>query len=196
MIPTRTDEDCLSLNVWTPGGSQSPEGTDLPVLVWIYGGAFISGGTEFETYDAAHLAAEQQVVVVSLNYRVGALGFLDLREHGGDQIGAVSNVGLRDQLLALEWVRDNVAAFGGDPQRITVFGESAGAGSVIHLIGSGTRLFQRAIAQSPGVAFTQQPKVSSRVARALLDRLGVDDAKSLLDVPRRHTARGADRGRH
>jgi para-nitrobenzyl esterase len=181
MAPGQMSEDCLSLNVWTPPGAA--EGTDLPVLVWIYGGAFVGGGTALETYDGANLAAEQQVVVVSLNYRVGALGFLDLREHGGDQIGAVSNVGLRDQLLALGWVRDNIAAFGGDPQRITVFGESAGAGSVIHLIGSGTRLFQRAIAQSPGVAFTQQPKVSSKVARALLDRLGLDDAKALLDVP-------------
>ena len=180
MRPTQTSEDCLSLNVWTPGGA---EGRGLPVLVWIYGGGFSTGGTEFETYDAANLAAEQQVVVVSVNYRVGALGFLDLREHGGDQIGAVTNVGLRDQLLALEWVRDNVASFGGDPQRITIFGESAGAGSVIQLVGTGSRLFHRAIAQSPGVGFTQQPKVSSKVARALLDRLGAEDAKSLLDVP-------------
>jgi para-nitrobenzyl esterase len=177
MRPTRTSEDCLTLNVW------SPEGADLPVLAWIYGGGFGTGGTEFETYDAARLAAEQQVIVVSLNYRVGALGFLDLREHGGEQIGAVSNVGLRDQLLALQWVRDNIAAFGGDPRRITVFGESAGAGSVIHLIGTGTTLFHRAIAQSPGVGFTQQPATSARVARALLDRLGAEDAKSLLDIP-------------
>jgi para-nitrobenzyl esterase len=180
MRPNRTDEDCLTLNVWTPVGTN---GTDLPVLAWIYGGGFSTGGTAFETYDAARLAAEQQVVVISLNYRVGALGFLDLREYGGDQIGAASNVGLRDQLLALQWVRDNVTAFGGDAKRITVFGESAGAGSVVHLIGTGTRLFHRAIAQSPGVEFTQRPATSAKVARALLERLGVDEAKALLDVP-------------
>ena len=123
--------------------------------------------------------------MVSINYRVGALGFLDLREVGGDEIGAATNVGLRDQLLALQWVRDGIAAFGGDPQRVTVVGESAGAGSIVHLIGApaSAGLFRRAITHSPGVEFTQHPDLSALVARSVLERVGVDSAKALLDTP-------------
>ena len=124
---TDVSEDCLTLNVWTPDGDVS----GLPVLLWIYGGAFLIGGTSIETYDGALLAAEQEIVVVSANYRVGALGFLWLGDHGGELIDATANCGLLDQLAAAKWVQANIAAFGGDGANVTVFGESAGAGSLV-----------------------------------------------------------------
>lgn len=183
MTPDRVSEDCLTLNVWCPAGAGA--GEKLPVLLWFYGGAFTIGSSSLETYDGARLAAEQNVVVVSANYRVGAFGFLDLRDHGGAEIGAVANAGLRDQLLAASWVRENIAAFGGDPSRITVFGESAGAGCIIHLISSaGARgVIARAIAQSPGVDFTQTADTAGIIAGRLLDELGAATAKELLEVP-------------
>src|ERR1039458_10144686 len=96
-------EDCLSLTIWAP---EQP-GEARPVLVWIHGGAFMIGSSSLPTYDGARLAAEHGVVVASINYRLGALGFLDLRQRGGDRLGAIPNCGLLDQLLALEWIRDN-----------------------------------------------------------------------------------------
>ena len=134
-------EDCLSLNVWTPHGAEG-----LPVMVWLHGGAFTIGGSSLPTYDGRLLATEQRVVVVSLNYRLGALGWLS----GPD--GVTPNCGLLDQLLALEWVRDHITAFGGDPGNVTVFGESAGAGSVIHLLASprADGLVHKAPAPRPG----------------------------------------------
>jgi para-nitrobenzyl esterase len=183
MSPTDVGEDCLSLSVWAPPG---PAGR-LPVLVWLHGGAFTIGSSSLPTYDAARLAGEQGVVVVSVNYRLGAFGFLDLRRRGGGRLGAVPNCGLLDQLLALRWVHDNVAAFGGDPGSVTVFGESAGAGSVLHLLGTaGIRsLVRRAIVQSPGVHFTLDPDQADSVASAFLARAGVDerDLERLQGVP-------------
>ena len=133
-------EDCLALNVWTPDTTGS-----RPVMVWIYGGSFVRGSSAQFAYDGARLARDGDVVFVSLNYRLGALGFLDL-----DVPGWQTNNGLRDQLAALAWVRDNIAAFGGDPSRMTVFGESAGAISVSALLAApeSRGLFQRAIMQS------------------------------------------------
>ncbi|MDT4892440.1 MAG: para-nitrobenzyl esterase [Pseudonocardiales bacterium] len=181
MVPDRVDEDCLTLNVWRPAGAAD----DLPVLLWIYGGAFTIGSGSLQSYDGARFAAEQNVVIVTANYRVGALGFLDLRKFGGDEIGAVTNAGLRDQLAASRWVKENIAAFGGDPSRITVFGESAGAGSIIHLmLAPGAKdVITRAIPQSPGVDFTQTGEVAGIIAGRLLAELGVTSAKELLDVP-------------
>ena len=126
--------DCLNLNVWTP----SPGATGLPVMVWLHGGLWKHGATRMPQYDAARLASAG-VVVVTVNYRLGFEGF-------GHVPGRPENRGLRDQLAALRWVRDNIAAFGGDPGAVTVFGQSAGAASTVLLSGSG--LFQRAIAQS------------------------------------------------
>ncbi|CAN5542367.1 carboxylesterase family protein [soil metagenome] len=173
-------EDCLTLNVWSP-----PRGGEaLPVLVWIAGGAFVTGGTCSPTYDGARLAAEQDVVVVSANYRLGAFGFLDLRSFGGDAIGATPNCGLHDQLLALRWVRANIEAFGGDPSRVTLVGESAGAGSILHLVPSPRLdgLAHRAIAQSPGVDFTQHPDQAAIVTERLLAQVGVGTATELAAV--------------
>ncbi len=171
MTPSLIGEDCLSLTVWGPVEPGDPK----PVLVWIHGGAFMIGSSSLPTYDGARLASEHQVVVVSINYRLGALGFLDLRGHGGDRLGAVTNCGLLDQLLALQWIQDNIAALGGDPDRITVFGESAGAGSILHLLAApgANGLVHRAIVQSPGVHFTLDPAEAELVTSAVLGRLGL-----------------------
>ncbi|KAM4637287.1 LOW QUALITY PROTEIN: acetylcholinesterase-like, partial [Amazona ochrocephala] len=136
-------EDCLYLNVWTPF-PRPPN--PIPVLVWIYGGGFNSGAASLDVYDGRFLAASEAVVVVSMNYRVGALGFLALP----GLPDAPGNAGLLDQRLALRWIQRNIAAFGGDPASVTLFGESAGAASIgIHLLSAGSRpLFHRAILQS------------------------------------------------
>ena len=167
-----TGEDCLTLNVWTPQGADG-----LPVMVWFHGGAFQIGGSSLPTYDGQLLATEQRVVVVSVNYRLGALGWLT------GAPGVTPNCGQLDQVLALEWVRDNIEAFGGDPGCVTVFGESAGAGSVIHLMTLGTGLFHRAIAQSPGAGQTLPPAVAQQVADGLMSRVALDAAvPDILDV--------------
>ncbi|NXF98694.1 ACES Acetylcholinesterase, partial [Eubucco bourcierii] len=123
-----------------------PPAKGLPVMVWIYGGGFYSGAASLDVYDGRYLAAVENLVVVSMNYRLGALGFLALP----GQPEAPGNVGLLDQRLALRWVRNNIAAFGGDPTKVTLFGESAGAASVgFHLLSPASRsLFRRAVLQS------------------------------------------------
>ncbi|MEO3760889.1 carboxylesterase family protein [Mycobacterium sp. B14F4] len=138
----RTSEDCLFLNVWTPPPSSEPR----PVLVWIHGGGFFNGSGDI--YDARRLAGRGGIVVVTINYRLGALGFLAHPALGRD--GAIGNFGLTDQQAALRWVRDNIAAFGGDPDRVTIAGESAGGMSVCdHLVAPGSAgLFGAAIIQS------------------------------------------------
>ena len=157
-----TDESCLTLNVWAPTGAH-----DAPVLVWIHGGAFLSGSTAVTSYDCARLADRTGAVVVSINYRLGALGFAPL--------DGIANLGLLDQLLALTWVRDNVEAFGGDPATTTVFGESAGGGSILHLLSApaGRGLIRRAIVQSGATTLTltadQALDVADRMRHALAD---------------------------
>ncbi|XP_054884015.1 acetylcholinesterase-like isoform X5 [Poeciliopsis prolifica] len=145
---TPVSEDCLYLNVWAPVFSQHrlrPEDL-VPVLVWIYGGSFVSGTSSLDVYQGHFLCRSQNVVVVSMNYRLGPLGFLAIA--GNPNVKG--NQGLQDQRLALQWVFHNIAAFGGDPNRITLFGESAGAASVgFHLVSPGSQsLFQRAVMQS------------------------------------------------
>ncbi|WP_419926237.1 carboxylesterase/lipase family protein [Candidatus Poriferisocius sp.] len=180
MIPgtstTAVSEDCLTLNLWAPSEAEP----DLPVLVWIYGGAYLTGGSLFPLYNGARLAAEQQVVVASVNYRVGALGFMDLRQIPGGE-GTTANCGLHDVRLGLEWLGANAARFGGDPATLTAFGESAGAGSILHLLGSPdiSSVLRRAIMQSPGVEMTQTPDTAAEVARAFMDHAGVSDVAGL-----------------
>lgn len=136
------DEDCLTLNVWTPPAS----GERRPVMVWIHGGAFVNGSSGI--YDARWLAARGDIIVVTVNYRLGTLGFLAHPALGAN--GEVGNYGLADQQAALRWVRDNIAAFGGDPQKVTLAGESAGGMSVCdHLVAPGSAgLFRAAILMS------------------------------------------------
>jgi para-nitrobenzyl esterase len=172
-------EDCLTLNVWTPTGLVS----DLPVMMWVYGGAFLTGGTAIETYDASRLCAEQEVVVVSANYRVGAFGFLWLGDHGGEDAAAVPNAGLLDQLVAMQWVGRNVSAFGGDPTRLTVFGESAGAGSLLHLHASplSKGMFSRFVCQSAGIDQTLDVDSAGTVTSALVEELKVGTGPRVID---------------
>src|SRR5438270_5116983 len=124
-------EDCLTLNVWTPAADSGHR----PVLVWIHGGGFVYGAGSQPIYDGATLAQRGDVVVVTVNYRLGAFGFLHLRDLVGGKVEATGNAGLLDQVAALNWVRDNIDAFGGDPDNVTIFGESAGAMSVASLLG-------------------------------------------------------------
>lgn len=164
-------EDCLYLNVWTPGLA----GARKPVMVWIHGGGFTSGSSSQQLYDAGALAADGDVVVVTLNYRLGMLGFGYLRELLGPRGAELpANVGLLDQIAALEWVRANIEAFGGDPENVTVFGESAGAMSAAVLLGvpRARRLFQRVIAQSGAAHHALAPDQASRIAEVFLRALG------------------------
>ena len=143
----RLSEDCLYLNVWTP---QSATGGKRPVMVWIHGGALVFGSGNVALYDGSAFA-QRGAVVVTINYRLGALGFFSHPAiDGADPSGPV-NYGLFDQIAALRWVRDNIGAFGGDPGNVTLFGESAGAQSVLALFASplSRGLFHRGIAQSP-----------------------------------------------
>ncbi len=150
--PLAVSEDCLYLNVWTP--AQAPRAR-LPVMVWIYGGAFIEGSTSWPVYDGTRFA-KKGVVLVSIAYRTGAFGFLADPELSAESTHHVSgNYGLRDMVAALEWVRANITRFGGDPSRVTIFGESAGgfAVSILAVSPAARGLFQRAISESGGAAF-------------------------------------------
>ncbi|WP_349867499.1 carboxylesterase/lipase family protein [Leifsonia sp. WHRI 6310E] len=168
------DEDCLFLNVWRPNGG----GAGKPVMVWIHGGAYTYGAASQPLFDAAGLATTGDAVVVTINYRIGALGFLDLTSFSTPEQVFDSNLALRDVLLALEWVRDNVAAFGGDPSRVTVFGESAGAGLVTTLLATpaAAGLFQAAIAESSPASSMYGPARARAVADRFLAAAGVEQA--------------------
>jgi len=144
-----TSEDCLYLNVWTP--AESPD-ESLPVMVWIHGGAFVTGAGSLPVYNGRNLA-EQGVVVVNFNYRLGPFGFLALPELSQESPNGVSgNYGMLDQIAALKWVQENIDVFGGDPDNVTIFGESAGGASVCDLMASPLAggLFAGAIVESGG----------------------------------------------
>jgi para-nitrobenzyl esterase len=175
-------EDCLFLNVLTPG----LDGAHRPVMVWIHGGAFTMGSGSQAMFDGSGLAKKGNVVFVSLNYRLGEFGFLRLKEITGGAVPATGNEGLLDQIAALQWVRKNIAAFGGDPDNVTVFGESAGAMSIGCLMAmpAAKGLFRKAILES-GVGSTAVPeKRATEVAEKLLKILGVDprDAAALRKI--------------
>lgn len=161
-------ENCLFLNVWTPG----PDDAARPVMVWIHGGGFQSGSGAVPWYSGSRLVAAGDVVIVTINYRLGVLGFL----HLGDDVPGSGNAGILDQVAALEWVRDNIAAFGGDPAAVTIFGESAGGMSVGTLLGTpgAAGLFRHAIAQS-GAAHNAMPaEPADHVTGVVLDELGLE----------------------
>jgi len=171
--PNLAGDDWLNLNVWTP----DPAGAGLPVMVWIHGGAFSNGNSALPLYDG-HAFARDGVVLVSLNYRLGVDGFALLPD-------APANRGLLDQIAALEWVRDNIAGFGGDPGNVTVFGESAGAMSVTTLLSlpRAQGLFARAITQSGSVQAAADPADAALVAKELGLALGREaTAASLAEV--------------
>jgi para-nitrobenzyl esterase len=166
------DEDCLTLNVWAPTTSTAP----LPVLVWLHGGAFLAGSGAQTWYDGARLARGRGIVVVTLNYRLGALGFLHLPTADG----WTANAGLHDQLAALRWVRDNVAGFGGDPAQVTLAGQSAGAQSILALLrhNRSAAPFDRAILASAPLGLAPlNPEAAAERAELLLGTLGLTSAQ-------------------
>ena len=173
----RTGEDCLYLNVWTPGADRGRR----PVMVWIHGGAFVLGAGSQTLYDGSALARRGDVVVVTINYRMGALGFLRLQERFGARLPATGNEGLLDQIAALHWVRDEIEAFGGDPGNVTIFGESAGAMSCATLLGvpRARGLFHRAILQSGAANFLWPSDVAAGLAGHVLDELGLGTPEAL-----------------
>lgn len=166
---------CLALNIWRPLRISTP----LPVMVWIHGGGFSAGASSQSLYDGAVLARENSVIVVSINYRLGILGFGEWSEW--PELGGVTNAGLRDQILALQWVRDHIADFGGDPEAVTLFGESAGGMSIACLMASplAVGLFARSIIQSgsPDHVVTRQEAV--RITRLFAEAAGGDPASVL-----------------
>lgn len=167
-------EDCLNLNVWTPRGATP--GNKRPVMVWIHGGGFLNGSADI--YDAHWMTTQGDIVIVTVNYRLGALGFLALDALNGD--GDVGNYGLADQQAALRWVRDNIANFGGDADKVTIAGESAGAMSVCdHLVAPGSAgLYRSAILQSGPCQVQADRATAVRVSDEYARGLGcVDPAK-------------------
>ncbi|MEU5406856.1 carboxylesterase/lipase family protein [Nocardia asteroides] len=188
-----TGEDCLTLNVTAPA---KPSTGPRPVMVFIHGGGYLIGAASM--YSGARLAVRGDVIVVSMTYRLGTLGYVDFSEFSTPDRPFEANLGLRDQVAALVWVRRNIAAFGGDPDNVTVFGESAGAHAVITLLATPAArgLFHRAIAQSAPADWTASRAESRRFARACLDRLGADPADAvrvLTTTPAGELGRAGDR---
>ena len=191
-LPSSESEDCLYLNVWTPARSRSER---LPVMVWIHGGGFITGSGSLPAGNGENLSRRENVVVVSLNYRLGVFGFLAHPELSAESAHGVSgNYGLLDQQAALRWVRRNIAAFGGDPRRVTIFGQSAGGQSVIaQLVSPLARgLFARAISESPryedrgvGIWSTLTLREQEQEGEEVGDLLGIDDGPAALSELRK-----------
>lgn len=182
-VPPTSEKDCLNLNVWTPRADDSRR----PVLVWIHGGAYVTGSNSSGYNNGAELAATLDVVVVSINYRLGILGFLHLGHLLGDDYRDSANLAILDQLAALRWVQENIARFGGDPDNVTVFGESAGGAAVGTLLGTPASegLFRRAIIQSGTADRARSEKESIAVTRAVLEEAGLDESRAaeLLTLP-------------
>jgi len=177
-------EDCLVLNVWTPALDHARK---LPVMVWLHGGGYTSGSGGFICYDGMELARKHAVVVVTVNHRLGALGYLYLAGFGAERYAASSNLGNLDIVAALEWVRDNIAGFGGDPGSVTLFGQSGGGGKVSSLMAmpAARGLFKRAIVQS-GAAVKGISRAAAREnAEQFLARLNLrpQQLDKLQEVP-------------
>ncbi len=170
------DEDCLRVNVWTAGIG---DGAKRPVMVWLHGGGFSAGsGQELISYDGTNLARDHGVVVVTLNHRLNVLGFLDLSGFGAKYAHS-GNVGMTDIVKALEWVRDNIEGFGGDPANVTVFGQSGGGGKVCTLLAMplAQGLFGKAIVESGSITEAQPQKWSRRIGAATVRELGINPAR-------------------
>lgn len=172
---THTSEDCLHLNIWAPLPASQPR----PVMVWIHGGGFCSGSGSQLMYRGKNLAVGGDMIVVTLNYRLGVLGFLHLDKslpRTSDESAPASNLGLRDIVAALQWIQDNIAAFGGDSNHVTLFGESAGAMCIASLLAcpAAKGLFHRSILQSGGADFVLTREEAQRVATHFLTLLDID----------------------
>lgn len=170
-------EDCLTLNVVTPADAGSEPAQALPVMVFIHGGGYLLGSSATPMYDGASLA-RKGCVYVAVNYRLGALGCLELSSLSGADTVIDDNLFLRDLVMSLGWVRDNIAAFGGDPDNVTIFGESAGAHAVATLMATpdANGLFARAIAQSPGSGMVSSAEVAADYAARFVRQLGTTES--------------------
>ncbi|HUN25731.1 MAG TPA: carboxylesterase family protein [Steroidobacteraceae bacterium] len=177
-------EDCLVLNVWTAGPG---DGGKRPVMVWLHGGGYTSGSGGFIIYDGLELARKHGVVAITINHRLTALGYLDLAGIGGERYAQSSNLGNLDIIAALEWVRDNATAFGGDPQNVTIFGQSGGGGKVSSLMAmpAAKGLFHRAIVQSGADVKGVTQEAANRSAEMFIARLGItrSDIGRLQELP-------------
>lgn len=182
-LPGPMSEDCLTLNIWSPGADNQRR----PVMVWIHGGSFVTGSGSTPWYNGTSFAEQGNVVVVTINYRLGALGFLYLGEYAGEEYATSGNNGLLDQIAALRWVRENIAAFGGDPENVTVFGESAGAMSIGALLAmpAAKGLFKRAILESGAAHRVNSREMAASGTESLLRELGIGPAAldRLLETP-------------
>lgn len=170
------DENCLRVNIWTPGVN---DGKKRPVMVWLHGGGYAAGsGQELPSYDGTNLAKKGDVVVVTLNHRLNALGFLDLSAYGEKYLKS-GNVGLLDLVAALQWVNKNIAAFGGDASNVTIFGQSGGGGKVSTLLAtpSAAGLFHKAIVQSGSMLRTMEAKYSRRIGTATVEALRLEASR-------------------
>jgi para-nitrobenzyl esterase len=176
-------EDCLVLNVWTAGAGGTSK---RPVMVWLHGGGFSATSSGFPVYDGSNLARKHDLVVVGVNHRLNVFGFLDFADIGGAKYAHASNVGMLDIVQALEWVRDNISAFGGDPGNVTIFGQSGGAGKVSTLMAmpAAKGLFHRAIIESRPPEKGLPQEEASKIGETFLARLGlkpdqIDEAQKL-----------------
>jgi para-nitrobenzyl esterase len=172
-------EDCLTLDVW----ARDVQTKGKPVMVFIHGGSYLAGGSNDPLYDCEQFARRADVVMVSVNYRVNTLGFLNLVEFGGSEYADSANLGMLDQVQALKWIRENIVGFGGEPNNVTIFGESCGAGSVSVLMGmpAAQGLFQKVIAESGSAALMKRdPEYSKQVARDFIKLVGAKTMDDLL----------------
>jgi para-nitrobenzyl esterase len=186
-------EDCLHVNIWTSGINDNKK---RPVMVWLHGGGFVSGSSqELPSYDGERMSRRGDVVVVSLNHRLGPLGFLNLAPYG-EKYASSANLGMLDIIAALEWVRDNIANFGGDPGNVTIFGQSGGGGKVGALMAmpAAKGLFHRAIVQSGSFLRAVLPERSVILTEALLDELNLNGSQvdQLQAVPLRKLIEAGD----
>jgi len=188
-------EDCLVLNVWTPALDRARK---LPVMVWLHGGGYTSGSGGFICYDGMELTRRHGVVVVTLNHRLTAFGYLYLAGFRSERYAASSNMGNLDIIAALEWIRDNIAGFGGDPGSVTIFGQSGGAGKVSSLMAmpAARGLFKRAIVQSGAAVKGISRDAASETAERFLGRLslGADQLERLQDLPLQQILQATDSG--
>jgi para-nitrobenzyl esterase len=176
-------EDCLTLHVWTPGLDNAKR----PVMVWLHGGAFSYGSANSPRYDSTRLAGRNDVVVVAVNHRLNIFGHLDLSSVGGERFAQSGNVGVLDLVQSLQWVRDNITRFGGDPANVTIFGQSGGGGKVCALLAmpQAKGLFHKAIVQSgSSVRFAERER-TAQLADAVLKQLGLgkDQLDTLQSLP-------------
>ena len=179
---TGMSEDCLLLNVWTNGFGRNDK---RPVMVWLHGGGFTSGNGSYTIYDGANLARKRDVVTVTINHRLNSFGFLHLASIGSDKFAQASNVGMLDAVAALQWVRENIANFGGDPNNVTIYGQSGGAGKVSTLLAmpGAKDLFHRAIIESGSNLRAVSPDDAVKSSRALMATLNVKTVDDLQKVP-------------